>query len=77
VISAATFAKTNVDERDVCPELLERHRGMLLGDKGYIRPMLKEFLEDAEIYLQTPLRNNIRVNIERGNEPLQFERLIT
>jgi hypothetical protein len=97
--------------------------------------MLKEFLEDAEIYLQTPLRNNmqetrprsflkwmmssrrlieteigqlterfhiekirardlwhqvsrfwrkflahtvcVRVNIERGNEPLQFERLIT
>jgi hypothetical protein len=33
---------------------------MLLGDKGYIRPMLKEFLEDAEIYLQTPLRNNMQ-----------------
>jgi hypothetical protein len=135
VVSAATFAQAHIDERDVCPELIEKFRGMLLGDKGYIRPMLQKFLENIGVYLQTPLRGNmqedrpkgflnwlmstrrlvetvigqlterfhierirardvwhqasrfwrkllahtvcVRVNIERGNEPLQFEKLVT
>lgn len=135
IVSAATFTQAHVDERDVCPELVERLRGMLLGDKGYIRPVLQKFLESIGVYLQTPLRDNmqddrskgflnwlmstrrlietvigqlterfhierirardvwhqasrfwrkllahtvcVKVNIERGNEPLQFEQLIT
>lgn len=127
--------EAHVDERDVCPELIEKLRGVLLGDKGYIRPELQKFLQSTGVYLQTPLRENmqddrpkeflnwlmstrrlietvigqlterfhierirardvwhqasrfwrkllahtvcVRVNIERGNEPLQFEQLIT
>jgi hypothetical protein len=59
VITAATFTAANVDERDVCPELVERIKGLLLGDKGLIRPELQAFLSLKELYLQTPLRNNM------------------
>ena len=40
VITAATFTAANIDERDVCPELVEKIRGLLLGDKGFMRPEL-------------------------------------
>lgn len=134
VITAATFTAANVDERDVCPELVEKIKGLLLGDKGFIRPELQEELMAGKLYLQTPLRGNmkddrpkeflgwmkgtrrlvetvigqlaerfhvekirardvwheasrfwrkllahtvcIKVNIDMGNEPLQFEQLI-
>jgi len=33
-------------------------RGLLIGDKGYIRPSLKEELAKQELDLQTPLRKN-------------------
>lgn len=32
-------AIANIDERDVCPELVSKIKGLLLGDKGYIRPI--------------------------------------
>lgn len=59
IVTAATYTAANRDERDVCPELVERIRGLLLGDKGYIRPELKEDLEKHGISLQTPLRDNM------------------
>jgi hypothetical protein len=135
VVTAATITPANIDERDACPEIVERIQGLLLGDKGYIRPGLQEELSANGLHLQTPLRDNMednrpkeflwwmkgtrrlietvigqlseRFNIERvrardlwhkasrfwrkllahtlcikicvdaGNEPLQFERLIT
>lgn len=36
VVTTATFSAANSDERDVCPELVEKIQGLLLGDKGYI-----------------------------------------
>lgn len=59
VITAAAFTGANVDERDVCPELVERIKGLLLGDKGFIRAELQNDLEDQGVYLQTPLRENM------------------
>jgi hypothetical protein len=59
VITAATFTGANVDERDVCPELVEGLRGLILGDKGFIRPELKNELKEQGIHLQTPLRDNM------------------
>jgi hypothetical protein len=44
VITGATFTKANVDERDACPELVKKIKGLLLGDKGYIRPELQDQL---------------------------------
>ncbi len=60
LITAGTFTAANVDERDVCPELMEKIHGLVLGDKGLIRPELKEQLEKQGIYLQTALRNNMK-----------------
>lgn len=60
VITAATFTAANVDERDACPELAEKIHGLLLGDKGYIRPSLQEDLITQNVYLQTPLRDNMK-----------------
>jgi hypothetical protein len=60
VVTEATFAAANIDERDVCPELTSKIKGFLLGDKGYIRPALQAALAEEGVYLQTPLRNNMQ-----------------
>jgi len=59
VITGATFTKANVDERDACPELIEKIKGLLLGDKGYIRPELQGQLKKQGLHLETPLRDNM------------------
>ena len=59
VVTEATFTAANVDERDVCPELVEEINGLVLGDKGYIRPTLKKDLFDKGVYLETSLRENM------------------
>lgn len=66
VITAATFTAANVDERDVCPELVEKITGLLLGDKGFMRPELKEELSTNKLYLQTPLRSNMEDDRPKG-----------
>jgi Transposase DDE domain len=60
VITAATFTKANIDERDVCPELVKKIKGLLLGDKGYIRPELQDQLKEQGLNLETPLRENMK-----------------
>jgi hypothetical protein len=67
VITAATFTAANVDERDVCPELVERIQGLLLGDKGFIRSELQNELAIKDLYLQTTLRDNME-----DNRPKEF-----
>ena len=60
VITAGTFTAANIDERDVCPELVEKMNGFLIGDKGFIRPALQKELESNGLYLQIPLRDNMK-----------------
>jgi len=60
VLTGATFTAANIDERDVCPELVEEIKGFLLGDKGYIRPELQSRLKMHGLYLQTPMRDNMK-----------------
>ena len=60
VVTAATFAAANIDERDVCHELMAQLRGIVLEDKGYIRPSLHEDLVKQKLHLQTPLRENMK-----------------
>jgi len=55
-----TFAPANIDERDVLPELVTKNKGMLIADKGLIRPELRELLASQDLNLQTPLRKNMR-----------------
>jgi hypothetical protein len=70
VISGATFTAANIDERGICPEILERLQGLVVGDKGYIRPELKESLAEDGLYLETPLRDNMKE--ERSNSFLKW-----
>ena len=63
MITAATFTPANVDERDACPELIEKIRGLLLGDKGFLRPELQEELAVKGLYLQT---HNMQDNRPKG-----------
>lgn len=135
VITSGTFAAANIDERDICPELVDQIKGIMLGDKGFMRPFMQEEFAIRGLYLQTPLRENmedkrkpwflkwmkstrrlietvigqlterfhiervrardrwhqasrfwrkllahtvcIKLNLERGNEALQFEHLVT
>jgi len=60
VICGYALAAANVDERDVLPEMAVGLHGLLIGDKGYIRPGLKQELAEQGIDLQTPLRKNMR-----------------
>lgn len=57
---AFDFAPASIDERDLVPELTIGLIGMLLADKGYIRPQLKEDLLAQNLDLQTPLRKNMK-----------------
>lgn len=66
VITAATFTKANVDERDACPGLVDKINGLLLGDKGFIRPELQEGLAKKGLHLQTPLRENMKEDRPKG-----------
>lgn len=60
VICSATFAAANIDERDVLQDLTDGLTGLLVGDKGYIRPILKEELLNQGLDLETPLRKNMK-----------------
>ena len=58
VISGTTVTPANVDERDALWEVIEHRAGLLLGDKGFIRPVLKQDLAKMGLDLQTPVRKN-------------------
>jgi hypothetical protein len=61
VIGDLTLTPANVDERDAINDLeLERIMGMLLGDKGFIRPELADQLRGQGIDWQTPKKNNMQ-----------------
>ncbi len=59
VICGCTFADASIDERDVVQDMTAEIKGLLIGDKGYIRPLLSEELKWQDIDLQTPLRKNM------------------
>jgi Transposase DDE domain len=60
VISNFAFAAANIDERDVLPENIDDLTGLMLGDKGLIRPQLSEYLAKNGIQLVHPLRSNMQ-----------------
>jgi hypothetical protein len=60
VIGGYTFADASIDERDVVQDMMADMKGLLIGDKGYIRPLLREQLKWQDIDLQTPLRKNMK-----------------
>jgi IS5 family transposase len=60
VVVGITVTAANVDERDSAYDILQAIEGLLLGDKGYIRPQFKADCEALGIDLQTPLRKNMK-----------------
>ena len=57
----------NIDERDALEDLeLARLMGMLLGDKGFIRPELTARLAAQRLDLQTPKRSNMQETRSQG-----------
>ena len=57
--TAVAFTVANIDERDVVPNLYDKIRGLLIGDKGFISGDLKLEAAAHDIDLQTPLRKNM------------------
>lgn len=55
VISGYTFASANSDERDVLQDMTQGLRGLLIGDKGYIRPSLEEELAAQGVDFTDPV----------------------
>ncbi|WP_343597515.1 IS982 family transposase [Acinetobacter sp.] len=60
MITGYTYTPAHCDERDVAPEITQNIYGLLGGDKGYLRPQLKQYYEYGGIDLQTPFRKNMR-----------------
>jgi hypothetical protein len=60
-----TLTAASVDERDALWDMTESIRGVLFGDKGYIRPLLKTELAAQGIQLETPLRKNMNETRDR------------
>jgi hypothetical protein len=58
IIVGITLTAANVDERDSAYDVLQPITGVLLGDKGYIRPQFKADCAAMGIDLQTPLRKH-------------------
>jgi hypothetical protein len=56
VITQFDIAPANVSETAVVPELSVGMRGLLLGDRNYWNPALKEELEQGALQLEAPFR---------------------
>ena len=66
VATQYSVTPANVDERDVLTELTDDIRGLLIADKGLIRPELKLDLSRKGVELQTPLRSNMKDDRPKG-----------
>jgi hypothetical protein len=60
MITGFSLTAANVDERDAVPDIVQQIQGLLIRDKGYIRPELKAQLQAASLDLQTALRKNMQ-----------------
>ena len=59
VITGFTVMAAHHDEAEGVYECLSAQQGIMEGDKGFIRPALKEALSRVGLDLQTPLRRNM------------------
>jgi Transposase DDE domain len=60
VIIDLNVAPANIDERDMLAEMPLEIKGLLLGDKGFIRPELTSSLAKHGIKLATPIKKNMQ-----------------
>jgi hypothetical protein len=57
---ACCLTPGNVDDRTPVPEMVQRLRGKLIGDRGYISAPLTELLFEQGLHLITRLRKNMK-----------------
>lgn len=69
-----TITAAPVDERDSAYDVLQAIQGLVLGDKGYIRPQFQTDCAALGIDLQTPMRKNMKE--QRPRQWLQLLRRI-
>ncbi|NEQ44997.1 MAG: IS982 family transposase [Leptolyngbya sp. SIOISBB] len=74
LIMSVSVTPADVDERDVVPELVSGLQGRLLGDKGYIREVLREDLAHQGVALITPLRRNMKQDHPQWNQTVSRHR---
>jgi hypothetical protein len=55
-----TLTPANIDEREAAYDVLQAIAGLVLGDKGSIRPQFTADCEALGIDLQTPVRHNMQ-----------------
>ncbi len=55
-----SLTAANIDERDAAYEIINDIQGLVIGDKGLIRPTFKEDCLKGNIKLETPLRRNMK-----------------
>ncbi len=60
VICGSDVTAANIDERDVVQSISNGIHGLMLGDKGYIRPILTEEMKEEGLNLLTPVRSNMQ-----------------
>lgn len=59
LISEFIVTPANTDERSVLPNFINKIKGLLVGDKGYISKEMSDELMHHGINLQTPMRKNM------------------
>ena len=59
IISGITLTAANIDERDAIWDIVNKIKGLLIADKGFIRPVLKQELAEIDIDLQYLVRKNM------------------
>jgi hypothetical protein len=60
VVAALSVAPANVHDQDLVPEVVDGSRGLVLGDRNYWNPRLREELVPAGIALLAPFRMRSR-----------------
>jgi Transposase DDE domain len=60
VIVDLAVVPANIDERDALMDMKLNITGILLGDKGFIRPELSTVLAEKGIHLITPFKKNMK-----------------
>ena len=68
---AMDLTAANIDERDAAYDLIHNIAGLLIGDKGYIRPAFTSDCKALGIDIQTPLRKNMK-----EKRPKKFVKLL-
>jgi Transposase DDE domain len=67
---ACSLTPGNVDDRTPVPQMVQRLRGKLIGDRGYISAPLTEMLFEQGLHLITRLRKNMKDHLMHLSDKL-------